>query len=92
MYLAYIHSGIFDDQHVEYLDGSVTQYIRRHYQGLVIAAGGYDAQSGARAIKEGDADLVAYGRNFIANPDYVLRLKANQPILDYDESMLKSLD
>ncbi|MCW8884547.1 MAG: alkene reductase [Motiliproteus sp.] len=89
--LAYIHSGIFADDPYDHLDGTVTQYIRRHYRGTVIASGGYDADSASEMIGRGDADLIAIGRPFIANPDYVSKVQNQQPPVAYDESMLAEL-
>lgn len=39
------------------------------FGGAVVAASGYDAEEGARAIDAGRADFVAFGRPFLANPD-----------------------
>ena len=89
--LAYVHTGIFEDTPVDHLGGSVTQYIRKHYRGTVIANGGYDAHSGAKTIEQGDADLVAIGRPFIANPDYVEKVKHKLPLIQYSEEMLATL-
>ncbi len=89
--LAYVHTGIFADNNSEFWGGTVTQYIRKHYRGTVIANGGYDAKSAAKTISQGDADLVAIGRAFIANPDYIQKVQKQQAITPYDESMLASL-
>jgi len=89
--LAYVHTGIFADDSSEFWGGTITQYIRSHYRGTVIANGGYDAHSAAKTIEQGDADLVAIGRAFIANHDYIEKVKTNQAITAYDESMLASL-
>jgi 2,4-dienoyl-CoA reductase-like NADH-dependent reductase (Old Yellow Enzyme family) len=89
--LAYVHTGIFEDTQMAHLGGSVTQYIRKHYRGTVIANGGYNAQSAAKTIEQGDADLVAIGRAFIANPDYVEKVKNEQPLTQYSEEMLATL-
>ncbi|KAK6147643.1 hypothetical protein DH2020_018555 [Rehmannia glutinosa] len=56
---------------------------RRAYQGTFICSGGFTRQLGIEAVAEGDADLVAYGRLFISNPDLVLRLKLNAPLNRY---------
>ncbi|KAL2251046.1 12-oxophytodienoate reductase 3 [Sesamum indicum] len=56
---------------------------RRAYQGTFICSGGFTRQLGIEAVAEGDADLVAYGRLFISNPDLVLRLKLNAPLNKY---------
>ena len=89
--LAYVHTGIFEDAATDHLGGSVTQYIRKHYRGTVIANGGYNAKSAAKAIEQGDADLVAIGRAFIANPDYVEKVKKELPLIQYSEDMLATL-
>ena len=52
----------------------------------LIAAGGYTQQTGNLAIAAGHADLIAYGRNFIANPDLVERFRDNAPLNPYDRS------
>ncbi|KAE9603494.1 hypothetical protein Lal_00001789 [Lupinus albus] len=43
--------------------------IRKAFKGTFIVAGGYDRSEGNRVISSGAADLVAYGRLFLANPD-----------------------
>lgn len=61
-----------------------TQTIRRHYAGTIIAAGGFKRDSAEAIIAAGDADLVAFGRDFIANPDLPERLRRNLPLNAYD--------
>ncbi|KAL3744673.1 hypothetical protein ACJRO7_013874 [Eucalyptus globulus] len=56
---------------------------RRAYQGTFICSGGFTRELGMKAIADGDADLVSYGRLFIANPDLVLRFKINAPLNKY---------
>nr|URQ29605.1 oxophytodienoate-reductase 3 [Sinningia speciosa] len=56
---------------------------RRTYNGTFICSGGFTRQLGIEAVAQGDADLVAYGRFFISNPDLVLRLKLNAPLTRY---------
>jgi len=89
--LAYVHTGMFEDSYQEHLQGTVTQYIRRHYRGTVIACGGYDADRGRGAIDNGDADLVAIGRPLIANPDYVAKVRTQQELTAYSEEHLNEL-
>lgn len=89
--LAYVHTGMFEDSKIEYLDGTVTQYIRKNYHGTVIASGGYSAQTGEQAILRGDADLIAIGRPLIANPDYIEKVKTSKELTEYDDSMLAEL-
>jgi N-ethylmaleimide reductase len=51
--------------------------LRQAFSGVFILAGGFDAESAERALIEGRADLIAFGRPFLANPDLVERLKLN---------------
>ena len=54
-------------------------------QGAWMVNNGYDAEMAAKAIEQG-ADLVAFGRPYIGNPDLVERLKAGVPFADSDRS------
>jgi N-ethylmaleimide reductase len=58
--------------------------IRKHYAGTIIAAGGFDGAAAEAILQAGDADLVAFGRHFIANPDLPARLRNGWPLNDYD--------
>ena len=58
--------------------------IRKHYPGTIIAAGGFDASTADQILVEGSADLVAFGRAFISNPDLPERLRKQSPLNDYD--------
>ncbi|MGI2259875.1 alkene reductase [Shewanella sp. GXUN23E] len=90
--LAYLHLGIFDDSMTfDYLDGTASAYLRSHYRKTLVGVGGYSAETGDNAITAGKFDLLAIGRPFIANPDYVARVKAGQPVVEYSDEMLASL-
>jgi N-ethylmaleimide reductase len=60
------------------------QLMRKHYKGTIIAAGGFNGESAEAILQAGDADLVAFGRHFIANPDLPERLRQNLPLNAYD--------
>ena len=47
----------------------LTPRLREAFRGTLIANGGYDARTGAEVLARGEADLVAYGVPFLANPD-----------------------
>jgi N-ethylmaleimide reductase len=49
-------------------------------------AGGFDRDSAEEIVDQGDADLVAFGRHFAANPDLVERLRHGLPLNPYDRS------
>jgi N-ethylmaleimide reductase len=51
-----------------------------------MANNGYDKASAEEAVENGKADLIAFGRPFIANPDLVDRLKKNAPLAEGDKN------
>lgn len=51
-----------------------------------IVNNGYSAEMAQQAISSGYADMVSFGRPFIANPDLVRRLKENAPLNEGDPS------
>ncbi|HEU0151220.1 MAG TPA: alkene reductase [Bradyrhizobium sp.] len=57
----------------------MVKLIRKKYQQTLIIAGGFQADSAARWLREGLADLIAFGRRFIANPDLPERIRAGGP-------------
>jgi N-ethylmaleimide reductase len=62
----------------------VAPYMRAAYDGMFILNGGYDAQTGAAALKAREADLIAYGRFFLANPDLVERFRRSAALNEPD--------
>lgn len=66
--------------------------MRRAFKGTFIAAGGYDREDGNEAIAEDRADLVAFGRWFLANPDLPRRFELNAPLNKYDRDTFYLLD
>ncbi|MDQ6997023.1 MAG: alkene reductase [Mariprofundus sp.] len=60
--------------------------IRSHFSGLYIANGGYDKTRGNTVIAEGQADLVAYGIPYLANPDLPQRFKQDAALNEPDQA------
>jgi N-ethylmaleimide reductase len=54
--------------------------LRAAFNGLFILAGGFDRATAEAALQERRADLIAFGRPFLANPDLVARLRAGAPL------------
>jgi N-ethylmaleimide reductase len=87
--LAYLHLieprvlGNVDDDSKD-PDPVAAQLIRQHYNGTIIAAGGFKGHTAEAILQAGDADLVAFGRDFIANPDLPERLRLQLPLNPYD--------
>ena len=56
------------------------QRVRDAFGQMIIAAGGYTAEKAERNIKCGYIDAVAFGRDYIANPDLAERIRAGAPL------------
>ena len=50
--------------------------LRAHFKGAFILAGGFEGTSAENALAAHQADLIAFGRPFLANPDLVARMQA----------------
>ncbi len=58
------------------------QDLRRAFRGLYMANNGYDLAMANSALSAGTADLIAFGRPFISNPDLVERLRIGAPLTE----------
>lgn len=63
----------------------VLDFYGKLYTGTKIINGGYDQDKGNKEIGEGNADLVAYGKPFISNPDLPKRFELNAPLAQWDQ-------
>jgi N-ethylmaleimide reductase len=71
--LLYLHIVDHSAMGAPQVPDSMKQTMRRLFQGIVILSGGYDAERAQRDIDAGRGDLVAVGRDFLANPDLPAR-------------------
>jgi N-ethylmaleimide reductase len=62
--------------------------LRKAFSGAYIANNGYDRELAIQTLDSGAADLIAFGRPFIANPDLVERLRRNAPLNELDTKTL----
>jgi len=62
--------------------------LKRLFGGLVIANNGFDKTRANEAIADGRADLIAFGKPFIANPDLVVRLLLDAPVMPVNRETL----
>ncbi|MGC9448043.1 alkene reductase [Cereibacter johrii] len=62
--------------------------LRQAFAGHIIVAGGYDARKAQGMLTRGLVDMVAFGRPFLANPDFPQRLIGNLPLADFDPDTL----
>ncbi len=55
-------------------------------KGVWMVNNGYSAKMAEHAIEKGHADMVAFGKAFISNPDLVERFKTGAPLNDWDST------
>ncbi|KAA8538708.1 hypothetical protein F0562_028311 [Nyssa sinensis] len=66
--------------------------MREAFKGTFIVAGGYTRDDGNEIIASGGADLVAFGRLFLANPDLPNRFQLNALLNKYDRRTFYTSD
>ncbi|MEH0166558.1 alkene reductase [Roseateles microcysteis] len=64
------------------------QAMRQRFGGAWIANNGYTREMALKAVAEGQADAISFGRDFISNPDLVRRLRLNAPLQPLDRATL----
>ena len=65
-------------------DAVAAAFMRQHYSGTIIAAGGFDRAQAIDIVERGDADFVAFARWFSSNPDLPERLRHDWPLTPYN--------
>lgn len=85
--LAYLHlSEPFNDvSEKDFLVSNIAEHFRPLYKGNLMINAGFDQDSGNKVIEEGHADMVAFGKLFISNPDLPVRFKKNAEMQDWDQ-------
>ncbi len=86
--VSYIHLAEADWDDAPQVPETFRHQLRAVYNGCVIVAGRYDLQRAEAILTSGLADLVAFGRAFVANPDLPARLLHGWPLSDFDGSRL----
>ncbi|WP_454731821.1 MULTISPECIES: alkene reductase [Cupriavidus] len=92
----YLHAGGFAYLHLVEADWddapqfteAFRQAIRQRFANPIIVAGKYDLARAAWVLDQGYADLVAFGRPFVANPDLPRRLAEGLPLAAFDAGSL----
>ncbi len=77
---------------VEGQDPIAAARLRKIFKGKIISAGGFEPNTAKAVVEKGDADLVAFGRHFISNPDLPKRIKFGLPLNDYDRKTFYTFD
>ncbi|WP_394131336.1 alkene reductase [Shewanella maritima] len=62
--------------------------LRNAFEGVLIYAGKYDAEKACTMIEQGLADMIGFGRPFVANPDLPSRIQHGYPLAKHDPATL----
>jgi len=86
MGLVYLHLVDHSAMGAPPVSADLKRKIREAFDGTYIAVGGFTAQTAEKALEAKEADLIAFGRPFISNPDLVEKLKTGAKLVDPDMS------
>jgi N-ethylmaleimide reductase len=86
--IAYIHLSEPDWDASPVVPDSFREALRKRYTNTIIVAGRYDYDRASQILDAGFADLVAFGRPFVANPDLPGRLRLGLPLAEHQASSL----
>ncbi|MET3107653.1 2,4-dienoyl-CoA reductase-like NADH-dependent reductase (Old Yellow Enzyme family) [Oxalobacteraceae bacterium GrIS 2.11] len=64
-------------------DDSISAELKKRFGGVLIANEGFNRETAQQIIEAGEADAVAFGKDFISNPDLPHRLELNAPMNPY---------
>lgn len=78
--VAYMHIAEADWDDAPLMPVEFKQSLRQCFDGLMIYAGKYDKARAEQALAEGWADMIGFGRPFVANPDLPHRLANDVPL------------
>jgi len=86
--LAYLHLSEpgYRAKQSPFAEQQIAKRYRKIYKGTLMINRGFTFESGNKVIEDGDADLVAFGVPFIANPDLVSRFENGYPLAEADTS------
>jgi N-ethylmaleimide reductase len=62
----------------------ILELIRTNYSGILIANAGLTPEAAQQLVEQGKADMVAFGRQYVSNPDLVARITAGGPYTEPD--------
>lgn len=86
--LTYIHLSEADWDDAPQVPEQFRHDLRSVYSGKIIVAGKYTPERATAILDAGLADIVAFGRPFIANPDLPRRFAEGLPLADFDGATL----
>ena len=66
--------------------------LRKIFKNKIIASGGFEPDTAEEVVAAGHADLVAFGRHFVSNPDLPKRIQEGLPLNPYNRDTFYTFD
>ncbi|SEJ44031.1 alkene reductase [Azotobacter beijerinckii] len=86
--VGYIHIAEADWDDAPDMPLAFKRQLRAAFPGVLIYAGKYTAERARNALREGWADLIGFGRPFVANPDLPERLRVGAALAEHHRETL----
>jgi len=86
--LSYVHLSDQQTLGEQAIPEGFIEKFRAAYSGPLIIAGGFDKQSAEAYLQQGKADLIGFGRPYIANPDLVERMANDWPLNEVNRATM----
>ena len=86
--LAYVHlSEPFTDvSEVPHAITQIAKHFRPIYKGTLMINAGFNQETANKVVSEGNADLVAFGKLYVSNPDLVERFETDYELAEWDSA------
>ena len=90
--IVYIHLVDHSSMGAPEVPMTIKKAIRDKFKNCLILSGGYNKENAEKDLQSGFADLIAFGKPFISNPDLVQRFENNWPLAEYNTSTFYTAD
>jgi len=81
--IVYLHIAEVDWDDAPDTPISFKKALRDAFHGVLIFAGRYNAEKAEKALNDGLADMIGFGRPFVSNPDLPNRMKHGYPLAEH---------
>ncbi|WP_067515629.1 alkene reductase [Endozoicomonas ascidiicola] len=86
--IVYLHIAEVDWDDAPETPNSFKHAVRKAFSGVLIYAGKYDAEKAQKTVADGLADMIGFGRPYVANPDLPERIRNGYALADHDPATL----
>ena len=90
--IVYVHLVDHSSMGAPKVEFTTVQKIRNTFKNSLILSGGYTRERAEKDLESGIADLIAFGKPFLANPDLVYRLLNNRELNEVSMDTLYTAD